>query len=53
MFENNVYMDTVIKESKKRDGEDGNEIFGGGDKEDCLSSCMQMTWFCVRSRNKT
>ena len=24
-----------------------------GESEDCLASCMQMTWFCVVCRKKT
>ena len=42
----NVYMDAVIKEV----------IIGMGRREgsgDCLTSYMQMTWFCVVSRRKT
>ena len=42
----NVYMDAVMKEVKMgmgRRGENGNY----------LTSCMQMTWFCVMSWRRT
>ena len=42
----NVYMDAVMKEVKMGMGR-------REESEDCLASCMQMTWFCVVSRRGT
>ena len=38
---------------KSGDGEDGTKVSAGGNRGDCLVSCMQMTWFCVVSWKKT
>ena len=35
------------------DGEEGSEISRGEKSGDCLHTCMQMTWFCAVSREKT
>ena len=42
----NIYMGTLMNEGKLgmvRRGESGG----------CLTSCMQMTWFCVENLRKT
>ena len=46
----NLYMDAMIK----GENADGNKIFGGGgERGNYQASCLQMTWFCAVSRNKT
>ena len=42
----NAYMDAVLKEVKIGMGR-------GGESEDYLASCMQMTWFDVVSQRRT
>ena len=38
----------------RSENEDERVTSGGeGESEDCLSSCMQMTWFCVVNWKKT
>ena len=42
-----------MKRGENGNVKEGSEISGGKKSEDCLSSCMEMTWFCVLSRRKS
>ena len=49
----NAYMDAVMEKLKIGMGEREWDFRRMEESRNCLTFCMQMTWFCVMSQRKT